>query len=146
MIELKSYIWSMIVKRKTKTYFKIETIIWWTNDSAQASSKDVRLSNITIIALMHRNNKYNYNHLRDDVAYDIFNLIFLLHHIKCWQWWNYHIQRSVRVFKINLYKRRIKERNIYITSVIKSHLYFKKISTSNVDVSNKSEIDVVSLM
>ena len=41
-------------------------------------------------------------------------LIFSLHHIKCWQWWNYHIQCLVRVFKIYLYKRQTKKRNSFI--------------------------------
>ena len=41
-------------------------------------------------------------------------LISSLHHMKCWQWWNYHIQRSVRVLKIYLYKRQTKKRNLLI--------------------------------
>ena len=32
---------------------------------------------------MHRNDKYNHNRLRDNVAYNIFNLIFSLYHVKC---------------------------------------------------------------
>ena len=84
---------------------------------------------------MHRNDKYNYNHFRDDVVYNIFDLISSLHYVKCWQWWNYHIQRSVRVFKINLYKRWIKERNIHITFVIESHFYSENFLKSNNKIS-----------
>ena len=95
---------------------------------------------------MHCNDKYNHNRFYDDVTYNIFNLTFSLYYKKCYQWWNYYIQRSMRVSKINLYKCRIKERNIHITFVIESHFYFKKILTLNVVVSNKFKVDVVSSM
>ena len=84
MIELKSHIWSMIVKRRIKACFKIEIIIWWKDDFAQALSKNVKLSNIINIAFMHCNNKYNYNRLHDDFAYNIFNLTFSLYYVKYW--------------------------------------------------------------
>ena len=146
MIGLRIYIWSIIVRKKAKACFKVEATIWWTNDFAQASSKNVKLSNITIIALMHRDNKYNHNRLRDDVIYNIFNLTFSLHYVKYWQWWNYHIQRSMRVHKINLYKRRIKKRNIHIMFVINSHFYSKNFSKSDDEISKKFKNDVVSSM
>ena len=146
MIELRSYIWSMIVRKKTKICFKVETTIWWTNDFAQASSKNVKLSNITIIALMHRSDKYNHNRLRDNVAYNISDLISSLHHVKCWQWWNYHTQRSMRAHKINLYKRWTKEKNIHITSAVDPHSYFKNFSKSNDEFSKMLKNVVVSLM
>ena len=93
---------------------------------------------------MYRSN--NHNRFRDNVAYNIFNLISSLHHVKCWQWWNYHIQRSMRVHKINLYKRRIKERNIHITFVIELHSYFKNSSKSDDEFSKMFKNVVVSLM
>ena len=52
----------------------------------------------------------------------------------------------MRVRKINLYKRRTKEKNIHITSVIKSHFYFKNSLKSNDKTSEMLENDVVSLM
>ena len=52
----------------------------------------------------------------------------------------------MRAHKINLYKRRIKEKNIHITFVIKSHSYFKNFSKSNNKISKMFENDVVSLM
>ena len=97
-------------------------------------SKDVKLSNIIIITLTHHNDKYNYNRFRDNVVYNIFNLIFLLHHVKYWQWWNYYIQRSMRVHKINLYKYWTKEKNIHITFVIEPHFYFKNFSKSDDEI------------
>ena len=50
----------------------------------------------------------------------------------------------MRVFKINLYKRRTKERKIYIIFIIESHFYFKKILTLNVDILKRFENNVVS--
>ena len=31
---------------------------------------------------MHRSDKYNYNRFRNNVVYNIFNLIFSLHYVK----------------------------------------------------------------
>ena len=52
----------------------------------------------------------------------------------------------MRVHKINLYKRQIKERNIHIIFIIKSHSYFKNFSKLNNEILKKFENDVVSLM
>ena len=52
----------------------------------------------------------------------------------------------MRVFKINLYKRRTKEKNIHITFVIESHFYFKNFLKSNDEISKMFENAVISLM
>ena len=95
---------------------------------------------------MHRNNKYNHNHLRDNVAYNIFNLIFSLHYIKYWQWWNYHIQRSMRAFKISLYIHQIKKRNIHIIHAIESRFHSKIFSKSNNEILKIFKNDIMSSM
>ena len=52
----------------------------------------------------------------------------------------------MRVYKINLYKRRIKKRNIHIMFVIESHFYFKNFLKSNDEILKMFENVVVSLM
>ena len=52
----------------------------------------------------------------------------------------------MRVHKISLYKRRTKERNIYIIFIIESHFYFENFSELNDKISKKFENDVMSLM
>ena len=52
----------------------------------------------------------------------------------------------MRAHKINLYKRRIKERNIHITFVIESHFYFKNFSKSDDKFSKMFKNVVVSSM
>ena len=52
----------------------------------------------------------------------------------------------MRAYKINLYKRRTKERNIHITFVIESHFYFKNFSKSDDEISKEFKNNVMSLM
>ena len=52
----------------------------------------------------------------------------------------------MRVHKINLYKRRIKERNIHIIFVIESHFYFENFLKLNDEFSKMFENVVVLLM
>ena len=52
----------------------------------------------------------------------------------------------MRAFKINLYKRQTKERNIHITFVIDSHSYFKNFSKLNDKILKMFENDVMSSM
>ena len=52
----------------------------------------------------------------------------------------------MRAFKINLYKRWIKERNIHITFVIESHFYFKNFLKVNDKISKVFKNVVISLI
>ena len=41
MIELRLYIWSMIVKKRVKACLKVKTTVWWVDVFTQTLLKDI---------------------------------------------------------------------------------------------------------